>query len=144
MQKQSILNVDLHPTRCNLCGGQVEYIRNSEIYGRSYGSGWVYRCKNCGAYVGTHIHHKRDALGILSNREMRFWKQICHEVFDKQYKGKKNAIYKRNMAYINLAKKLNIPVESCHFGYFDLPMLKKAYQIMQKELVERNAEVFEF
>ena len=31
-----------------------------------------------------------------------------------------------------LAKRLKIPVEECHFGYFDLEMLEKAYVILEE------------
>jgi uncharacterized protein with PIN domain len=63
--------VNLQPTKCNLCGGRVEYISNAEIYGRIYGSGYCYRCRNCGAYVGTHERRPKEAFGILANEEMR-------------------------------------------------------------------------
>ena len=56
----------LRPTECNICGGEVEYIPNKQIYGKSYGSGFCYHCTNCGAYVGTHKPRPKDALGILA------------------------------------------------------------------------------
>ncbi len=126
--------INLYPTKCNLCGGVVVYISNSKIYGREYGSGKCYYCTSCGAYVGTHKPRPEEALGILGNAEMREMKMKCHELFDQQWKNEKNS-KKRNAArkksYAYLAVKLNIPVEECHFGYFDMDMLDKAYRILK-------------
>lgn len=126
--------IDLHPTKCNLCGGRVIYTSNKKIYGKVYGSGYCYLCTKCGAYVGTHKPRPREAFGILSNAEMRKMKHICHEQFDKFWKNKGSKARKK--CYARLAELLNIPVQSCHFGYFDMVMLKKAYlaiQIMKEE-----------
>jgi hypothetical protein len=35
--------IDLHPSSCNICGGETEYISNAGIYGKEYGSGKCYR-----------------------------------------------------------------------------------------------------
>lgn len=62
----------LRPTKCNICGGEVEYIPNKFIYGKSYGSGFCYHCCQCGAYVGTHKIRPQEAFGILAReRKMR-------------------------------------------------------------------------
>lgn len=136
--------IDLYPKVCNLCGGKVEYIPNSLIYGKSYGSGFCYHCKNCDAYVGTHKPRPKEALGILSNKEMKKWKMWCHSLFDLLWKGRKEFIYngkvykaikpliKRNEAYKWLSEKMNIPQKECHFGYFNLVQLKKAYAILKE------------
>ncbi len=124
--------VNLYPKRCNLCGGNVEYLSNSVIYGRKYGSGYCYRCQSCGAYVGTHKPCPRKAMGILANEEMREWKMKCHEIFDSFWKNKKKDRWKkRNEMYLRLSREMNIPVEMCHFGYFDLEELRQAYQILK-------------
>ena len=70
--------IDLHPTKCNLCSGKVVLISNAKIYGREYGSGLCYFCTECGAYVGTHGPRPTEALGILSNKEMRETKVNYH------------------------------------------------------------------
>lgn len=119
--------INLQPTVCNLCGGKVEYISNDKIYGRKYGSGFCYHCKECGAYVGTHKHRPHIALGILADAELRELKKQCHDIFDCQWKSGK---IKRKKAYENLAEKLEIPVAECHFGWFDKPMLEKAIEIL--------------
>lgn len=137
--------IDLYPTTCNICGGKVEYIRNSKIYGKSYGSGFCYHCINCDAYVGTHKPRPNEALGLLANKEMRDWKQWCHRLFDRYWSGfrvydKSHNLIKvvppsmtRGKAYSLLAKKMNIPVELCHFGYFNINQLKRAYAILKND-----------
>ena len=125
--------IDLQPTKCNLCGGKVEYISNAVIYrGKEYGSGKCYYCTKCRAYVGTHRNRPQEAFGILANAEMREWKVKCHELFDGLWKSQKLSKQRRRrtVLYGRLAKKLGIPQDSCHFGYFDLSMLKKAHRIL--------------
>lgn len=125
--------IDLYPTVCNLCGGKVEYINNAKIYGRPYGSGYCYRCTECGAYVGTHYPWPRQALGILANAQMREWKMKCHNLFDPFWKGAgKRKRERRKNLYIRLAGEMRIDVADCHFGYFNLDELKRAYQILEK------------
>lgn len=125
--------MNLHPTICNLCGGKVIFTSNILVYGKNYGSGKCYYCTNCHAYVGTHVPRPNEALGILSNKEMRNWKMKCHHRFDsfwKRFSSSKKRHSARNRAYKRLAEELGIPVEECHFGWFDLDMLKKAYQVL--------------
>ena len=127
--------IDLQPTKCNLCGGEVVYISNAEIYGKEYGSGRCYFCVKCKAYVGTHKPRPFEALGILANAEMRELKIDCHNLFDKLWQSKLNGkergkSYFRNKYYGMLALELGIKKENCHFGYFDLDMLKRAHEIL--------------
>ena len=122
--------INLQPTECNLCGGAVEYVSNAAIYGRKYGSGYCYRCRGCGAYVGTHKKRPKEALGILANAEMREWKMKCHAVFDILWQSESERYRYRSKYYGALAEKLNISKKCCHFGYFDMPMLKQAYNII--------------
>lgn len=125
--------IDLQPTICNICGGEVIYTSNSKIYGREYGSGKMYYCTKCGAYVGTHEPRPKEALGILGNKEMRDMKMKCHDLFDNKWKSEptsKKRHVARNNAYKWLAEKLKISVDDCHFGYFDMDMLNKAYEVL--------------
>ena len=125
--------INTKPTKCNLCGGVVVYASNSVIYGKEYGSGKCYLCKECGAYVGTHRPRPTEALGLLADKEMRDMKMKCHDLFDKKWKSEKNSRKRhiaRRKAYAELADKLNISVNECHFGYFDINMLNKAYGIL--------------
>ena len=123
------MKVDLYPKKCNLCGGYVQYISNHLIYGKKYGSGKCYHCTKCGALVGTHKYNPRKAYGILADKQMRKLKVQCHDLFDKRWKGRKTS---RHDAYKWLANELNIPIQDCHFGYFDLETLQRAYQILKE------------
>ena len=128
--------VDLHPTICNICGGPVEYIPNSQIYhGHSYGSGWCYHCRSCGAYVGTHTPRPKEALGLLADEEMRTLKMACHQIFDKhwnrRYEAGEPKHRARQQAYRHLASDMGIPSVECHFGWFDTKKLKKALEILK-------------
>ncbi|MGN0464923.1 MAG: zinc-finger-containing protein [Lachnospiraceae bacterium] len=122
--------INLYPTKCNLCGGKVIFTSNSIIYGKEYGSGKCYYCTECNAYVGTHKPRPREALGILANKEMRELKKKCHLKFDKLWKGKRRAKDRRHNLYGRLAGELQIPLSQCHFGYFDTGMLLKALEVL--------------
>lgn len=57
----------------------------------------------------------------------------CHELFDRKWKNEKTQAKRRTARkkeYEDLAVKLNISVEECHFGYFDMDMLNRAYEIL--------------
>ena len=120
--------IDLHPTKCNLCGGRVVYTTNDEIYGKQYGSGYCYICSRCKAYVGTHLNHPKDAMGILANKQMRELKMRCHDIFDKMW----NTSNERREMYHKLSNKMGIPLADCHFGYFNLGQLWKALLILKE------------
>ena len=122
--------IDLHPTSCNICGGHVVFTSNAAIYGKEYGSGKCYLCKSCGAYTGTHKPRPREALGLLADGPMRKGKIACHDLFDAMWRGKPKAQKKRKDLYAWLADAMGIPVEECHFGYFDIHQLRHAYRIL--------------
>ncbi len=124
--------IDLHPTTCNICGGRVVFTSNTAIYGKEYGSGKCYLCRNCGAYTGTHKPRPAEALGLLADEPMRRGKVACHSVFDPLWMGKPKARKKRKDLYLWLADKMGISFEECHFGYFDILQLRQAYSILIK------------
>ncbi len=124
--------MNLYPTTCNLCGGHVVYTSNAKIYGKEYGSGRCYLCKNCGAYVGTHKPRPQEAMGLLADSEMRELKKACHALFDPLWQGKPKAHKKRNDLYYWLSTQMYIPREECHFGYFDTGRLKTALKILTR------------
>lgn len=117
------------PKNCNICKGvnTVVHTTNDKIYGgKKYGSGYCYLCTNCGAYVSTHKPRPKEAMGILANKQMRDMKMKCHDLFDTMWRNPQE----RRKKYSELASKLGIPVSECHFGYFDMDMLNKAYNIL--------------
>ena len=132
--------IDIHPTKCNICGGKVIYTSNAEVYGREYGSGYCYLCTDCGAYVGTHKPRPKNALGLLADKRMREGKKCCHALFDPLWQNKSKAREERRKAYKWLADKMGIDPEDCHFGYFDLEQLIKAYRILAEEVNQLRSE----
>lgn len=143
MLSQSMLREDnkrkvkLHPDKCNICGHKVIFTSNSVIYGREYGSGKCYLCtnNNCRAYVGTHEPRPTEAFGLLADESMRKQRNICHDIFDANWKNAKTSKDRKKLRkayYAKLANDLGIPVEECHFGWFDMTMLQKAYDAMMK------------
>lgn len=124
--------VPLKPEKCNLCGGKVVYIPNSpRVYSSPHGSGFCYFCENCGAYVGTHKPHPEEALGLLSDENMRKGKMMCHALFDPHWRNQKNRHAARNAIYRWLSEQMGIPSYACHFGYFDIHQLRDAYRLLR-------------
>lgn len=115
------------PINCPHCGSTVNFTSNAEIYGREYGNGKIYLCMGCKAYVGTHPDCITP-LGILATPELRKLKVKAHSLFDVIWKSGK---MKRYQAYRWLAEKLEIPVNQCHFGWFEKDMLLKAIRILE-------------
>ena len=124
--------MELHPKVCNLCGGKVDYVSNARIYGKQYGSGYCYLCRECGAYTGTHKPRPKEALGLLADARMRKGKILCHELFDPIWKGKPKPQRFREKMYKWLSRQMGIRIEDFHFGYFDLEQLREAYAILQQ------------
>lgn len=52
-------------------------------------------------------------------------------LIDAMWKGKRKARKKRKDLYAWLADRMGIPVEECHFGYFDIHQLRRAYLILK-------------
>lgn len=126
--------MNFYPKVCNICGGDVIYTTNARIYGKQYGSGYCYLCTRCGAFVGTHRPRPKEAMGILANAEMRELRKQCHDLFDTLWKGKKHALDKRGRCYAWLAEAMDVPLEDCHFGYFDKAQLERALIILRERI----------
>lgn len=113
------------PEKCPYCNHSVIKTSNEEIYGKEYGNGRCYLCRNCRAYVGTHSNGR--PLGILATKEMRVLKVACHDLFDPIWKSKKIS---RSKLYGILAEKLGIAKRDCHFGHFETDRLIESIKIM--------------
>lgn len=126
--------IDLYPipTVCPYCGSPVFLTSNAEVYGKAYGNGKCYKCTVCDSYVGVHDHKVNGAyipLGRLANRELRELKKQCHALFDPTWQKDKRL--NRDKAYGRLANRLGIPIEECHFGWFDKDRLLRALEILR-------------
>lgn len=97
----------------------------------------MWRCPDCGAYVGCHPGTE-EPLGRLANAELRYWKKLAHDAFDLLWKdGVINKIWpkyikgitNRTKAYIWLSNKLGIPKERMHIGMLNIEDCKRVVEI---------------
>lgn len=124
-----------HPPLCPYCHNPSVLVTGEEIYTHRSDLHHLkfFACRNCQAYVGCH----RDGtpLGRLANAELRRAKQNAHQHFDPIWKtGRKS----RSEAYRWLAKLLNIQVQECHIGMFDLKMCENVVTACQSFNNTRN------
>lgn len=113
------------PKQCPYCNHDIVFTSNKEIYGKEYGNGKCYLCRNCKASVGCHDSGK--PLGVLATKEMKVLKTACHDLFDLVWKTKKLG---RSECYRRMSILLRIEQRDCHFGHFDIPMLMKSIHIL--------------
>ena len=119
--------------RCPYCGSQVILKDASFIYNTSkskeYGKVWV--CNNypkCDAYVGCHKGTDKPK-GRLANPRLRCLKMEAHKQFDPLWKS---GLMSRKEAYMWLSNHLNISIEDCHIGMFDVKECQKTIHICRK------------
>ncbi len=120
------------PTICRYCGSPVVYTSNAEIYGREYGEGKCYLCRNCRAFVGVHPGTDRP-LGTLANEELRRYRKITHYWFDQIWK-KPLRISTRNKAYEWLSEQLGKPRKYTHIAMFEKQECEKTIRLSQKRI----------
>lgn len=120
------------PTICRYCGSPVVYTSNAEIYGREYGEGKCYLCRNCRAFVG--VHPGTDIpLGTLANEELRRYRKTAHFYFD-QIWMQPLRITTRYKAYGWLSKQLGISKEYTHIGMFEKEECVKTIELSQARI----------
>lgn len=116
---------------CPHCGEKSKMVTGKAIYPHipSLYPLNFWQCAPCGAYVGCHKPNKRmgfdgtEPLGRLANAELREAKSEAHASFDPLWMS---GDMTRKAAYKWLAEKLNIPVERCHIGEFDVATCRRA------------------
>ena len=119
------------PTVCRYCGNPVVFTSNAEIYGKEYGNGKCFLCRNCKAYVGVHTE-TLTPLGTLANDELRKWRHKAHNEFDKLWKGKTRKMTRYN-AYGWLSKQMNLTRDETHIALFEIEQCKQVIYICQKQ-----------
>lgn len=129
----------LKPTICRYCGNPVVLTSNKEIYGREFGNGKIYLCRNCGAFVGTHPGTDIP-LGTLANEELREYRKEAHFWFDRIWK-RPTRITTRYKAYGWLALKMELPREKTHIGMFEKEQCIKVVELVKQRFKERG-EIF--
>lgn len=126
------------PTICRYCGSPVVFTSNAEIYGREYGTGKCYLCRNCRAFVGVHPG-TNIPLGTLANNELREWRKQAHYWFDQIWKNP-TRITTRYKAYEWLSNELGLPRAKTHIGMFEKEECKKTIMLSQ-ERIEKYKKV---
>lgn len=114
---------------CPYCGNESQLVDSAVIYGKSYGM--IYLCKPCDAYVGTHKSDNKTALGRLANKELREAKKSAHFWFDQIWK---DGIITRSDAYTWLSIEMEIHVNFCHIGMFDVAQCNKVVELSMNKL----------
>lgn len=114
------------PTKCHFCNSSVRVATHQEVYGRNYGDWpYMYLCGNCGACVGMHPF-TNIPLGTLADRATREARKNCKKPFEAIWRSGQMS---RTEAYEWLAGEMNIPVNECHFGWFDIHQCEMAKNI---------------
>ena len=89
-------------------------------------------CSNfpkCNSYVGCH-QGTTLPLGRVANERLRTLKMEAHRQFDPIWKS---GLMSRKEAYKWLSTMLNIPIEDCHIGMFDIKMCQKVIHLCKKQ-----------
>lgn len=110
---------------CPYCNGGTKVVSEEFIYGRSYKNKSMICCVNypkCDSYCGTH-EEDGSSLGRLANKQLRQYKKVAHDSFDRIWKEK---VLKRNEAYKWLSDEMELPLEFTHIGFFGIESCKKA------------------
>lgn len=111
---------------CPYCSRPAVRTSSVEVYGVDYGM--IYLCRPCHAYVGCHKRSGKP-LGTLANAELREYRKAAHTAFDPLWNavGGKFFGYRRD-AYEWLAVRMELPVEKCHIGMFDVRQCKQVIE----------------
>ena len=119
-------------TECNFCGGEVKYVNNREIYGRSFGDWpYAYRCTCCDAYVGVHPN-TTIPLGTLADHPTRNARKVHKQHFINMTK-KLN--WSRSQAYRWLSEQLELAPQLTHWGMFDFDTCVKAGAVCKEKVL---------
>lgn len=112
----------------HMVGGDVIYPHRPDLFEKKF-----WHCAPCNAYVGCHAHNPKlsftgnEPLGRLANAELRAAKSAAHAAFDPIWQD--GHLASRKTAYAWLADKLNIHVDDCHIGEFDVEQCKLVEKI---------------
>lgn len=108
---------------CPYCSNPSVFIKSKKIF----------RCDPCDAQVGVHKHNNHP-LGSLANAELRAARKKAHSYFDPlwRYKMKRDSLtvsQARKSAYAWLANEMELSVDDCHIGEFDIQQCNTVMQI---------------
>lgn len=118
---------------CPYCYEKTEFVDSEIIYGKSYGM--IYLCRPCDAYCGVH-KGTVQSLGRLANKELRGYKKLAHEYFDKLWNTKGGMT--RNEAYKWLSEQLGLNKEHTHIGMFSVNTCKRVIEVCSKYYLKES------
>ena len=124
------------PVTCPYCGHEASLVGGDIIYPHrpDLAEKAFYLCRPCDAYVGCHPG-TRIPLGFLADAQLRRAKHATHAVFDPLWRSGRMS---RKAAYGWLARRLGIPTEACHIGWFDLEQCSAAQQLCRAARREKR------
>lgn len=117
------------PTICRYCGSEVVFTSNAEIYGKEYGNGKCYLCRNCKAFVGVHTG-TNIPLGTLANYTLRSARMLAHGYFDALWKEPTREMTRYD-AYKWLANKMGLKLKETHIGLFEKEQCEKVVDLVK-------------
>lgn len=125
------------PSSCNCCGGPVECVRNSTIYGRDYGDWpWLFVCQSCRAYVGLHPF-TGIPLGTLADGPTREARKKAKAAFNPLWE---DGHMSRSNAYGWLAGRLGmVDMNQCHIGWFSVETCNEVIAVCEARLEIQNS-----
>jgi hypothetical protein len=118
---------------CPYDGERAVFVDSSRVYKKSYGMIWM--CEKCSARVGVHKGSDQP-LGRLANAELRRAKIAVHAVFDNLW----DTGMTRSEAYKWLARELDITLEECHIGMFNVDRCEQAIAACKSYLKEAESK----
>ncbi len=121
---------------CPYCNCSASLVKGCEIYPHraELAEQFYWICPQCKAYSGCHKGQGRPR-GTLANEELRQLRRKVHWLFDPMWK---NTGIKREDGYVWLARKLNIPLQCCHIGLFDVELCQRAIGLLQSNEILLN------
>lgn len=119
---------------CPYCGGVAGRVDGDVIYPHRLDlkAKQFYLCVKCDAYVGCHPG-TTIPLGRLANAELRAAKIAAHTTFDRLWR---RGPMSRKEAYAWLAGKLDIPVQYCHIGHFDVTDCRRVVDVCDRGVAQ--------
>lgn len=146
MRRMHIGNIEsmLHGNRpvCVECGGMGVMTSGLKLHPDNPAvANRVFFVCPCGAWTGSH-EGTAIPRGRPANAETRRLRGAAHRLFDQIWmtdtgRSKSALSRARHKAYKQLARKMGLEPEDCHFGFMDAEMLREAIAILTAE--ERGA-----
>lgn len=120
--------------RCQYCNAISKVVQGGVLYGAGHKLSHkeFYYCEPCEAWVGMHDINKKP-FGTLAKSDLRKKRVLAHAEFDKVWKAKILEGYSktaaRQEAYEWLSKSLDIPINQCHIGFFNVGECNKTIAV---------------